>query len=174
MLMLFGVIVVFVSNLRPWAKVVVTEQLSPQLPMSFSGRDVEVMPTALAVVVISSLLILGYLRSLSLRAVQIIVVFASLGIVWFSLNGHDMSAKVSELVASSVGRTIDSMTMTTYAWWMVSIAGGVLILMGAGFGLLASPPNRQSRYEREPNEQDLTPWQALDAGLDPTDPGATN
>ena len=166
--MALGVVVVVASNMRPWAKVIVTEELSPQLPMSFSGRDIEVMPTALSLVVIASLLIFGYLRSLSLRLVQVIVAVASLGIVWFSLNGHDMTEKVNELVAASIGRSITSMTVTTYPWWMGSVAGGVLILFGVGFGLLANPAPRQSRYERAPRENDLTPWQALDAGLDPT------
>lgn len=166
--MLLGVVVVVASNMRPWAKVVVTEEMSPQLSMTFSGRDVEVMPSALALVVIASILILGYLRGISLRIVQVIVAIASLGIVWFSLNGHDVSFKVNELVAASVGRTIDAMTTTTYAWWMGSVLGGVLVLVGAGFGLISQPPVRQSRYERAGSEHDLTPWQALDAGIDPT------
>ena len=168
-LMLLGVIFVVVSNMRPWANVVVKENLAPQLSLSFSGRQIEVMPSALALVVIASIFILSYLRTFSLRIVQVIVALASLGIVWFSLNGHDVSAKVSDLVANQVGREFESMTITTHPWWMLSVLGAILILAGSGFGLLATPPTRQNRYERGESEHDLTPWQALDAGLDPTD-----
>lgn len=167
-LMLVGVASVVISNMRPWARVVVTEEMAPQLTLSFSGRQFEVMPSALALVVIASIFILGYLRGMSLRIVQFIVALSASGIVWFSLNGHDLSAKVTELVANSIGREVESMTVTTYPWWMMSVAGAVMILVGSGFGLLAPAPARQKRYERGESEHDLTPWQALDAGLDPT------
>ena len=168
-LMLIGVIFVVVSNIRPWANVLVTEAMAPQLALSFSGRQIEVMPSALAIVVIASIFILGFLRKLSLRIVQVVVALASLGIVWFSLNGHDVSAKVSDLVANQVGREFESLTITTHPWWMLSVFGAILILAGSGYGMLATPPTRQNRYERGESEHDLTPWQALDAGLDPTD-----
>lgn len=169
LLMLVGVVLVVVSNMRPWARVLVTEEMAPQLTLNFSGRQIEVMPSALAVVVIASLFILGFIRGVSLRVVQVIVALSSLAIVWFSLNGHDVSAKVTELVASSIGREIESMSVTTNAWWMISVFGAILILVGSGFGLVAPAPARQNRYERGESEHDLTPWQALDAGLDPTE-----
>lgn len=173
MLMLLGTVIVLASNMRPWARVLVTE-MSPQLALNFSGRQIDVMPSAFVIVVIASIFIIGFLRGLSLRLVQLIVALSSLGIVWFSLNGHDMSAKISELVANQVGREIESMTVNTYPWWMGSVAGAILILVASGFGLLASPPQRQNRYERGESEHDLTPWQALDAGLDPTQQQSTN
>lgn len=174
MLMLLGTVIVLASNMRPWARVLVTEEMSPQLALNFSGRQIDVMPSAFVIVVIASIFIIGFLRGLSLRLVQLIVALSSLGIVWFSLNGHDMSAKISELVANQVGREIESMTVNTYPWWMGSVAGAILILVASGFGLLASPPQRQNRYERGESEHDLTPWQALDAGLDPTQQQSTN
>lgn len=171
---LFGVIVVFVSNLRPWAKVVVTEEFTPQLPMTFTGRDIEVMPSAFTVVIVAALLIIGFLRGAPLRTVQVIVAGAALGVFWFSLNGHDVSNKVSDLVANSVGRNIEAMTVTTYPWWIASSIGSVLILLGVGFGLISTPPPRKSRYERQPSDEDLSPWQSLDAGIDPTVPDSIN
>ena len=168
-LMLIGLALVLFSNSQTWAKVIVTEDATPMMPMSFSGKDIDAMPTALCIVVIASLLILGYLRGFSLRAVQVIVAMASLGIFWFSLNGHDVSVKVNELAANNFGRTIESLTVTTYSWWLVSTVGAVIMLAGIGFGLVSSPPKRQAKYERgADSHESLSPWQSLDAGIDPT------
>jgi uncharacterized membrane protein (TIGR02234 family) len=168
-LILLGLVLVLFSNAQTWAKVIVTEDATPMLPMNFSGRDIDAMPTALCIVAIASLLILGYLRGVSLRAVQVIVAMASLGIFWFSLNGHDVSAKVNELAANDFGRTIESMTTTTYVWWLVSSVGAVIMLVGIGFGLMSSPPTKQAKYVRgDDGQESLSPWQSLDAGIDPT------
>jgi hypothetical protein len=70
----------------------------------------------------------------------------------------------------AVGREVTGwVAQTSYYEWLVIPAGVLIALCGFAIALKSFETGLSQRYERNPaNGNELTPWQALDQGIDPT------
>jgi len=76
----------------------------------------------------------------------------------------------------AIGREVSGWVTETSNYALVVIpAGFVIALCGLALALKSFDSGMSKRYERNSaNEKELTPWQAMDQGIDPTIQGSTN
>ena len=91
---------------------------------------------------------------------------------WRAGADFDHLASITDHLEASLGRTSIGQTVTAATpWWIFSLACGVLVAVSGG-ALVVSGVNRprsSSKYERSSVDGvQLSPWQALDQGVDPT------
>ena len=87
---------------------------------------------------------------------------------WHS-HGDAVAGQVSVLTSQAVGRTVTDVNFTSnYLWMLAVVSSGLCLIAGALLLIAPSSPAKPSRYDRSQNPAELSPWQALDAGLDPT------
>ena len=165
-----GVAIVFFASTRPWALADLNATNAPALHLKFTGRQLDAVPVALAAFATVIVVATGMVRSIVRRILGIVLMVIAGGIAVVSLSQWDPAALVKEAIADSIGSYQDNYSYATTAWPWVSVFGAVAIfLAGAVLVLVAFPDRiRKSKYERIPDVQTLTEWQALDQGIDPT------
>ena len=165
-----AVILLFISG-RVWLTAKFSETNAPTLVLPISGRALHPLGAGCAWALIASavayLVCSGVLR----KIVAFVMVLLSIGalISAWSTHGSTIASQVDSLTSEAIGRTVQYVIFSTNSLWLVAIACSLVCLVAAIF-LLVSPSGakKPSRYERSKNVAELTPWQALDAGLDPT------
>jgi hypothetical protein len=94
-----------------------------------------------------------------------------IGIVLATTNlVNNLDGFVGLQFQQAVGREVSGWTSETsnYAWVVIP-AGVMIALCGLVIALKSFESGMSKRYERNPgNGSELTPWQALDQGIDPT------
>ena len=161
------------ASARIWATVVYKETGFPAVTLSFTGRELDPLAAALAIAGLASVLGIVSVRGIIKQIFGGLVAIMGLGITYVSfaasrLNNH--SDSVSRLVSDKLGRTVDSYFLTVTMWPVLSVVAG-LLLVGGGLAIAtqrSSSVGMSSRYERAPRDTDMTTWQALDQGIDPT------
>ena len=166
-----GAIVLFV-HAQLWSVVTFSETGFPETTLRVTGRTLNAVPSAIAVVMVTASLGISSARSLLRRLFASVVGILSLVAAWVSLqmNPADNEATLSALMSDAVGRSVTSgFVYTNSPWrWLSAVAclcAGVMCLVVVRAPKTTTPG--PSRYER--NESDLTAWQSLDQGQDPTD-----
>ena len=83
---------------------------------------------------------------------------------------QNLDAVVGSELAQAVGRSVSGATTQTSLYaWIVFPASLVLLACGLLIAIRTFESQLSRRYERaNASAKDLTPWQALDQGLDPT------
>jgi len=84
-------------------------------------------------------------------------------------HGSAIAGEVDVLISQAVGRTVTGAIYSNNYIWLIAFFGSVLSFVISVF-LLISPsgPAKRARYDRSENVAELSPWQAIDAGIDPT------
>ncbi|MBM7787523.1 Trp biosynthesis-associated membrane protein [Tenggerimyces flavus] len=133
-----------------------------------TGRTMSSGAFALALVGLAGLVAVFATRGVARRVVGVLVVLAGAGLVWMSVWGWGWVA-----VDTDPGIAADPQPWGPTAWPWVSVAGGVLVLLGGLLTVLRGGrwPGMSSRYDRPSSQtrsgEDDT-WRALDRGEDPT------
>ena len=163
----------FISG-RSWLSITVTEPGFPHFDLSMTGREVEPLIAGCAWALVTSVLALLVTRGTLQRIVGVIA--ALLGIVatvsCLQANGSASSTAVSSYLAGKVGVTIQGYLQTSNSLWLIAL---ICSLMSASAAVVvtlsvSNDSKLSSRYERstEIGKDDISAWQALDEGLDPT------
>ena len=166
-----GAIGLLLISGRVWITANFSETNVPTLVLPISGRALHPLGAGCAWALIAS--VLAYLVSAGVlrKLVAFVMVLLSLGALLssWSTHGPAIASQVDSLTSEAIGRTVKYVMFSTNSLWLVAVTCSAICLAVAIF-LLVSPsgPKKPSRYERAKNVTELTPWQALDAGLDPT------
>jgi hypothetical protein len=97
-------------------------------------------------------------------AIGVGIVFATLDLI------NNLDIFIGLQFEQAVGREVTGWVSETSSYAWVVIPSGVLIaLCGLAITLKSFETGMSKRYERNlENRSELTPWQALDQGIDPT------
>ena len=163
------------SSARQWVHLTYIETGFPNIELDLSGRDLDPLPAGLAVLVVATILALLISRGLMHRLLALVIALAGFGIAvasWRSGAQLEHLASLTDHLESSLGRTATGQTThTSTMWWAVSLVSGLLVAV-SGVAMLITGhdrPRGSSNYERTSADAgQLSPWQALDQGVDPT------
>jgi hypothetical protein len=133
-----------------------------QLNSSLNGLAIAALASALGAIATR-----GFFR----RLVGAVILAIGVGIVFATLDLiNNLDVFIGLQFEQAIGREVSGWVAETsnYAW--VVIPAGVLIaLCGLAITLKSFETGMSKRYERNPADgSELTPWQALDQGIDPT------
>jgi uncharacterized membrane protein (TIGR02234 family) len=174
-IVLVGTAVTLFASARQWVHVTYRETGLPTIALDLSGRDIDPLPAGLAILVVSTVLALSISRGFTHRMLAMVISLSGVAIAvssWRAGADFDHLASITDHLEASLGRTAIGQTVTAATpWWIVSLACGVLVAVSGG-ALVVSGVNRprsSSKYERSSVDgAQLSPWQALDQGVDPT------
>ena len=159
---------------RAWQLINVTEPGFPQFHISMTGRDIEPMLAGCAWALLTSALALLITRGVLQRIVALISAVLSMLSLGSSIQAHNGAgiSSAQSFIASKVGLTFDGYSLTSNSWWLVSSLLSLIALLASLFAVLNVSTSEQfsQRYDRasQAPERELSTWQALDQGLDPT------
>jgi uncharacterized membrane protein (TIGR02234 family) len=163
------------SSARQWVHLTYSETGFPNIELDLSGRDLDPLPAGLAVLVVATILALLISRGLLHRLLALVIALAGFAIAvasWRSGSQLEHLASLTDHLESSLGRTATGQTThTSTMWWAVSLVSGLLAAFSGVAMVIAGHdrPRGSTNYERSSSDAvQLSPWQALDQGVDPT------
>ena len=170
---LISSVVVLVALGRPWVVATYSETGFPTVNLSLSANELNATLNGLAIAAIASALGAIATRGIFRRIVGVVILALGIGIVisTFTLTSN-LDQFVGEQFEQAIGRDVSGWAAETSNYAFVVIPAGILIaLCGLAIMLKSFDSGMSQRYERNPSqERELTPWQALDQGIDPTIP----
>lgn len=165
-------IIVLVISGQSWASVTLTEANSPELTFTFSGRDLEPIIAGLTLVPVAGVVGLiaakGFLQRIF--GFVIFLIGSAISYLAFAVT-QDWQRYVGNLLANKLGRVTAEFTLTTSPLAAAVILPAIgIALVGLSFTIFKfDSAKRRGNYEPvQSGVAGLTPWQALDAGYDPT------
>lgn len=175
MLALASAALTLFASARQWVHLTYQETGLPTINLDLSGRDLDPLPAGLAILIVAAVSAVSISRGLAHRFIAVVIALAGVAVAvtsWRVGTHPEQLATISDHLEASLGRTASGqITQTATLWWAVSLCCGVLVAM-SGATLVAAGSNRPrgaSTYERPAADaSELSPWQALDQGVDPT------
>jgi len=182
---LVGAALALVFATRTWQTITVSRE-APLRPLSLdlTGRKIDALPTALALVALAGVVAVLATRGVWRRAVGVLLVLAGAGIVASVIAHRDGvgTTRAQDLLQAalpSVGPANDTIGMgaVSAAWWVLTLLCGVLIALAgvlvAGRGHrwagMSAKYDRPAAAEQDAAKRNASLWSALDRGDDPTD-----
>lgn len=164
-------VVILIVLSRPWVVATYQETGFPTVNLSLSANQLNSSLNGLAIAALASALGAIATRGFFRRLVGAVILAIGVGIVFATLDLiNNLDVFIGLQFEQAIGREVSGWAAETsnYAW--VVIPAGVLIaLCGLAITLKSFETGMSKRYERNPAEgSELTPWQALDQGIDPT------
>lgn len=166
-----GVVIVLFVSTRSWAKADLTAMNSPALHLSFTGRQLDAIPAACAALVAVLFAVAGLVRNIVRRMFGIVAIVCGIATVTVSISTINPQSLINEAIADSLGSYVESIQYTYAYWAWLSAFGGAMMAVSGVVLLLVAFPERQrtAKYDREPDVSQLSAWQSLDHGIDPTE-----
>jgi uncharacterized membrane protein (TIGR02234 family) len=168
---LLSSVIVLMALSRPWVVATYEESGFPSVNLSLSANQLNPSLNGLALAAIASALGVIATRGIFRRLVGVVIFALGLGIVLSTLNlVNNLNEFVGLQFEQAVGRVVTDWVSNTSNYAFIVIPAGIVIaLTGIAFALKSFETAMSQRYERNPSkESQLTPWQALDQGIDPT------
>jgi uncharacterized membrane protein (TIGR02234 family) len=164
-------VVILIVLSRPWVVATYQETGFPTVNLSLSANQLNSSLNGLAIAALASALGAIATRGFFRRLVGAVILAIGVGIVFATLDLiNNLDVFIGLQFEQAIGREVSGWVAETsnYAW--VVIPAGVLIaLCGLVITLKSFETGMSKRYERNPADgSELTPWQALDQGIDPT------
>lgn len=164
-------VVILIVLSRPWVVATYQETGFPTVNLSLSANQLNSSLNGLAIAALASALGAIATRGFFRRLVGAVILAIGVGIVFATLDLiNNLDVFIGLQFEQAIGREVSGWAAETsnYAW--VVIPAGVLIaLCGLAITLKSFETGMSKRYERKPADgSELTPWQALDQGIDPT------
>ena len=170
---LVSLIAVLAALGRPWVVATYSETGFPTVNLSLSANELNATLNGLAIAAIASALGAIATRGIFRRLVGAVILALGIGIVISTFNlTRNLDQFVGEQFEQAIGREVSGWAAETTNYAYLVIPAGVLVaLCGLAIMLKSFESGMSQRYERKPSqERELTPWQALDQGIDPTIP----
>jgi uncharacterized membrane protein (TIGR02234 family) len=168
---LLSSVVILIALSRPWVTATYEETGFPTVNLSLSANQLNLSLNGLAIAALASALGAIATRGFFRRLVGVVILAIGVGIVLATIDlVNNLDVFVGMQFEQAVGREVTGWLAeaSSYAW--VVIPAGVLIaLCGLAIAVKSFETGMSKRYERNlENGSELTPWQALDQGIDPT------
>lgn len=175
-LLLISSVSVLISAGRTWSKVWYEDPGMPVVDVTLSGNQLEPLISGLAAASIAAVLGIMAARGVVRRIFGGVVVALGIGILYSSLRVKStIGSHVAPAIAEAVGRDVANYEFSFNNLVWVSILGGLGIIF-SGLAVLTrdfSSAKLSSKYDRKrPTDAELSPWQSLDSGIDPTIEGS--
>jgi uncharacterized membrane protein (TIGR02234 family) len=169
--------IIFVVLSREWVAATYIEPGFPQVDLSLSANQLDPTLNGLAIAAIASTLGVIATRGWARKFVGAIIFLIGIGIL-FATNSliQNLENLVGSELAQAVGRDVTGWTSQTSIYaWVIFPAAVIILCCGALIATKSFDSQLSARYQRERSSaNDLTPWQALDQGIDPTLADPTN
>lgn len=165
-------VIVLVITGQDWVSVTLTEAEAPGLTFSFSGRDLEPVIAGLTLVPVAGVVGLIAAKGLLQRffGFSIFLIGSTIAYLAFSVN-QDWQSYVGILLGNKLGRNTTEFVFTTSPMAIGAILPAIgIAIVGLIFTVLNfDSAKKKGSYELpESAAAGLTPWQAIDSGIDPT------
>jgi uncharacterized membrane protein (TIGR02234 family) len=173
LLLLFvsSIIVIVVAG-QTWAKVWYEDPGFPVVSLTLSGRQLDPLLSGLGAAAIAGILGIVASRGILRRIFGAVLILLGIGIIYSALSiKAGIHSDIEPLIADVVGRDVTNFQYTFNSlFWVATLAGQGVVVSGLLFLLINYDGSKMSnRYERNQDpEQELSPWVALDLGIDPT------
>ena len=171
-ILLFASVVLLFITGRTWISLTVTEAGFPQFQLSMTGRDIEPLIAGCAWALVTSSVALLVTRGFLQRFVACIALGLSAMSTVSCLQAHGSrtATSVNSFVATAVGRQIDGLSTHDNVLWLIATILSIVCAVAASIVFITGSTSKQlsSRYERHQDVSELSTWQALDQGIDPT------
>jgi len=164
-------IIVLIALTRPWSVATYTETGFPSVSLSLSANELNSSLNGLALAAIASALGAIATRGVFRRIVGVVIAALGMGIVAITIN---LISNLDEFVGlkfeQAIGREVSGWVSETSNYGLLVVPVGFLLaLCGVAIAVRSFETGMSQRYERNPApDKELTPWQALDQGIDPT------
>lgn len=165
-------VIIFVVSGQVWASAFLTEANSPHLIYEFTGRQIQPIIAGLVVVPVTGVVGLIAAKKIFQQIVGFFIFCSGIGIAYLAAQvSRNWPAVIDPLVTNQVGRTGIDYAYQTNAYNTVLILPAIGI---AAIGLIFTVRNFDSAKKKAAYDlpvagvSTLTPWQALDSGIDPT------
>lgn len=156
---------------RTWVVATYSETGFPSVNLSLSANQLTSSLHGLALAAVASALGAIATRGVFRRIVGSAIVALGVGIVVsaFSLI-NNLDKLVGLQFEAAIGRSVSGwVSETSNYMWLVALAGTFIALCGLVIAVKSFDSGISKRYERNPSSlSQLTPWQAMDQGIDPT------
>lgn len=156
---------------RTWVTATYTEAGFPSINLSLSANELNSSTNGLALAAIASALGVIATRGIFRRIVGAVILALGIGLIVTTINlTNNLDQFLGLQFEKAIGREVSGWVAETshYALLVVS-AGFVVALCGLAIAVKTFEAGMSKRYERNLSEdKQLTPWQALDQGIDPT------
>ena len=166
------------ASARQWVHVTYQEAGLPTINLDLSGRDLDPLSAGLATLVLTAVLALWIARGVAHRALALVLLLAGvlLAVASWRCGPHvALLSSLNEHLELALGRSATGYLSTTSSiWWLISFNCGLLIAIGGAALVVVGHdrPRSRSDYERTSTDtHHMSPWQALDQGVDPTESG---
>lgn len=171
-ILLISSVAVVIAAGRTWAKVWFEDPGFPVVSITLSGSQLEPAISGLGAAAVASVLGLMAARGVFRRVIGGVVVLIGIGILYSALLVKStIGSHVKPAITEAVGRNVDVFEFSFNNLVWVAILGSLGIILSGVVFLLRnfSSAKMSGRYERKrPAEAELSPWQSLDSGIDPT------
>lgn len=164
-----GLVLVLLS--RQWVSATYIETGFPNVSLSLTANDLAPALSALAIAAIAATLGAISTRGIARRIVGGVIAAIGFGIILVTTDMlQNLDNLISRQLADAVGRDVTNWTQESSIYpWVVIPAGSVIAMCGALMAFKTFESQLSKRYERDQlKAQNLTPWQSLDQGIDPT------
>ena len=168
---LLSSVIVLIALSRPWVVATYEETGFPTVNLSLSANQLNSTLNGLAIAAAASVLGVVATRGIFRRLVGAVILAIGVGIVFATANLiNNWEVFVGSQFEQAIGREVTGWVADTSSYaWLVIPAGISIALCGLAIALKSFETGMSKRYERNPaTESQLTPWQALDQGIDPT------
>jgi len=156
---------------RPWVSATYSETGFPSVSLSLSANQLNSSISGLALTAIASALGAIATRGFFRRIVGVVIVCLGSGIVAITVNlMNNLDQFVGTKFEQAIGRQVSGWsTEISHYNLLVLPAGLIIAFCGIVIAVKSFDTAMSKRYERnQALEAELTPWQALDQGIDPT------
>ena len=168
---LLGSLVILMTLSRTWVTATYEETGFPKVNLSLTANDLSAAPNGLAIAALASALGAIATRGFYRRIVGGVIFGIGIGIIYSTLNlVNNLDNLLGMQFEQAIGREVVGWTAQTSNYgWLVVPAAFLIALCGLVIVFKSFETGLSKRYERNlANESELTPWQALDQGIDPT------
>jgi uncharacterized membrane protein (TIGR02234 family) len=164
-------VVILLALSRPWIVASYSETGFPTVNLSLSANQLSPSLNGLTLAAIASALGVIATRGFFRRIVGAVILALGVGIVLCTLSLlNNLDTLVGGQFEQAIGRQVSGWSADTSSYAALVIpAAVVMALCGLAITIKTFETGMSKRYERNPvHESQLTPWQALDQGIDPT------
>lgn len=168
---LLSSVVILVVLSRPWVVATYKETGFPTVNLSLSANQLNTSLNGLAIAALASALGAIATRGFFRRLVGVVILAIGVGIVLATISlVNNLDVFIGLQFEQAVGREVTGWVADTSSYaWIVIPAGILIALSGLFIAVKSFETGMSKRYERNPaNGIELSPWQALDQGIDPT------
>ncbi len=165
---------VLISLSRQWVSAKYVETGFPNVYLELTANELVPALSGLAIAAIASTLGAIATRGFARRLVGAVIAAIGFGIVFVTFDLMQNLAKfIESKFAEAIGRSVSGWTQeSSFYPWIVVPAGLIIAACGVLIASKTFDSQLSKKYERgQAKAQNLTPWQSLDQGIDPTTDG---